>query len=228
MEIDIIRGPGNAAAHVSLKHDETLVAEGGAMIAMSSGISIRTTTHQRSKGGIMSGLKRILSRESFFLNHFTASADGAVVTVAPTLSGDIHMLELSSSTRLIVQSGSYVACEHSVEMDIGWQGFKSLFAKEGLFWINLSGQGKVLINSFGAIYPIQVAGEYIVDTGHIVAFDETLSFSLSKAGRSWISSILGGEGLVCRFKGKGTVWCQSHNAALFGKSLGRQLKPIKQ
>jgi len=227
MDIDIIQGPGNAAAQVTLANGETLVAEGGAMIAMSSDISIKTTTHQKSKGGIMSGLKRMLGGESFFLNHFTANSEGAVITVAPTLSGDMQTLEINSN-RLIVQSGSYVACEESVEMDIGWQGFKSLFAKEGLFWINLSGQGKVLVNSFGAIYPIHVNGEYIVDTGHIVAFDETLKFSLSKAGKSWLSSILGGEGLVCRFKGAGTVWCQSHNASAFGRSLGKKLKPIKQ
>ena len=227
MKIETIHGPGNAAAHITLENAETLVAEGGAMIAMSSNVSIKTTTHQKSKGGIMSGLKRLLSKESFFLNHFTATANGAVVTVSPTLAGDIKVLELNNE-RIIVQSGSYIASEHSVEMDIGWQGFKSLFAKEGLFWINLSGQGKVLINSFGAIYPIQVNGEYIVDTGHIVAFDETLNFSLSKAGKSWLSSILGGEGLVCRFKGTGTVWCQSHNASAFGRALGQQLKPIKR
>lgn len=227
MEVDIIHGPGNAAAHVTLKRHETLVAEGGAMIAMSSNVSVRTTTHQRSKGGIMSGFKRMLGGESFFLNHFTAPSESAVITVSPTLSGDIKTLELND-TRMIVQSGSYLACEQSVEMDIGWQGFKSLFAKEGLFWITLSGSGKTLVNSFGAIYPIEVDGEYIVDTGHIVAFDESLKFSLSKAGRSWVSSILGGEGLVCRFRGTGTVWCQSHNAFSFGRSLGRQLKPIKR
>ena len=227
MKIETILGPGNAAAQVTLENNETLVAEGGAMVAMSNNVSITTTTHQKKQGGIMSGLKRLLGNESFFLNHFTATSDGAAVTLAPTLSGDMSVLELDNH-RIIVQSGSYVACEHSVNMDIGWQGFKSLFAKEGLFWINLSGKGKVLVNSFGAIYPIQVDGEYIVDTGHIVAFDETLDFSLTKAGKSWISSILGGEGLVCRFRGTGTVWCQSHNASAFGRSLGRQLKPIKR
>ena len=70
-------------------------------------------------------------------------------------------------------------------------------------------------------------GEYIVDTGHIVAFNETLDFSMTKAGKSWLSSILGGEGLVCKFKGMGTVWCQSHNPASFGTSLTPALRPRK-
>ncbi|MCI5144481.1 MAG: AIM24 family protein, partial [Candidatus Electrothrix sp. AR3] len=86
------------------------------------------------------------------------------------------------------------------------------------------GSGKVVINSFGEIYPIEVDGEYIVDTGHIVAFNETLNFDITKAGKSWISSFLGGEGLVCKFKGKGTVWCQSHNATGFGQTLGPMLR----
>jgi len=78
----------------------------------------------------------------------------------------------------------------------------------------------VVINSFGAIYPVAVDGEYIVDTGHIVAFEEGLDFEITKAGGSWISSFLGGEGLVCKFKGTGTVWCQSHNPSGFGGALG--------
>ena len=74
------------------------------------------------------------------------------------------------------------------------------------------------------IYPVEVDGEYTVDTGHIVAFDETLKFSISKAGSSWLHSFMGGEGLVCRFKGKGRIWCQSHDAKGFGKKLRPYLK----
>ena len=74
---------------------------------------------------------------------------------------------------------------------------------------------------------IEVDGDYIVDTGHIVAFDETLDFTITKAGKSWISSMLGGEGLVCKFKGKGTVWCQSHNETSFGQVVGPKLRARK-
>ena len=126
---------------------------------------------------------------------------------------------------LIVQGGSFVACEEHIDVDMSWQGFKSILADDSMFWLNLKGSGKTIINSFGAIYPVEVDGEYIVDTGHIVAFNETLNFELTKAGGSWITAIMGGEGLVCRFKGQGTVWCQSHNANGFGSSLGSMLKP---
>ncbi len=83
----------------------------------------------------------------------------------------------------------------------------------------------MIVNSFGAIYPVKVNGEYIVDTGHIVAFEESLNFSLTKAGKSWMNSFLGGEGLVCKFRGNGTIWLQSHNTSSFGAILGPKLKP---
>lgn len=193
------------------------------MISMSSDMEIETTTHKKSSGSIFKAVKRMLAGESFFLNHFTGGPQGGSVWLAATLSGDMMIHELKGDS-LIVQGGSYVACEPSVDIDLGWQGFKSLFSGEGIFWLHLKGSGKVVISSFGAIYPVAVDGEYIVDTGHIVAFEETLDFTISKAGKSIISSFLGGEGLVCKFKGKGTVWCQSHNASGFGKLLGPMLR----
>jgi uncharacterized protein (AIM24 family) len=51
-----------------------------------------------------------------------------------------------------------------------------------------------------------------------------LNFTLTKAGKSWISSMLGGEGLVCKFHGQGIVWCQSHNAPGFGHTIGPKLR----
>ena len=194
------------------------------MIAMSGDMSIETTTHKKGKGSILKAAKRLLSGESFFMNHFTASPKGGNIWLGMTLSGDLMQYQLNNEN-LIVQGGSYVASESNINIDMGWQGFKSILSGERVFWLNLSGQGKVILGSYGAIYPIEVDGNYIVDTGHIVAFQETLDFSITKAGKSWISSMLGGEGLVCKFNGKGTVWCQSHNPSSFGKTLGPMLRP---
>jgi uncharacterized protein (TIGR00266 family) len=224
MQIEIHHGPSNAAAKVLLQANETLSAEAGAMIAMSGNMSVTTTTYKKQSGGLLKAMKRMLAGESFFLNHFTPSGAAGEIWVGPTLSGDIMQTEING-TNLIVQGGSYLAHEPSVSVDLGWQGFKSLFAGEGVFWLKLGGRGKVLISSFGAIYPVDIDGEYIVDSGHIVAFPETLPFTITKAGKSWISSILGGEGLVCKFSGKGRIWCQSHNPSSFGRVIGPMLRP---
>jgi len=224
MQVEIVHGPGNAAAKVGLASGESCVAEGGAMIAMSGGIAVTTSTHTKGGGGIMRGLKRMLSGESFFVNHFTAGSQGGELMLAATLAGDMMQHELRNE-KLIVQGGSFVACEPGVELNLGYEGLKSLFGGEGLFWIHMKGTGKLILSSFGAIYPVEVKGETIVDSGHIVAFNETLKFTVTKAGKSWVSSFLGGEGLVCKFQGQGTVWCQSHNPSGFGRVLGPMLKP---
>ena len=225
MQIEIVHRPANSAAKVTLGQGESLTAEAGAMIAMSEHLGLETTTHKRGKGSVIGALKRMLTGESFFLNHFTAGSAPGEVILATTLSGDM-MEHTMNGPELIVQAGSFVACGPEVEMDMSWQGFgKAVFSGETMFWIRMSGSGPLILSSFGAIYPIAVDGEVIVDTGHIVAFDETLSWDITKAGKSWISSFLGGEGLVAKFKGKGTVWCQSHNADSFGTSLGPSLRP---
>jgi uncharacterized protein (TIGR00266 family) len=225
MEIELLHRPGNSAAKIVLQQNESVTTEAGSMIAASNNLQIQTTTQQRSSGGgLLSAAKRLLSGESFFLNHYTALGSSGEIYLATPLPGDMTRYDLRGEN-LIVQAGSFVACSDGVKIDLGWQGFKNLISGESMFWLHINGTGSVVLSSFGAIYPIEVDGEYIVDTGHIVAFNETLNFTLTKAGKSWISSILGGEGLVCKFQGKGTVWCQSHNPPAFGQILGPMLKP---
>ena len=125
------------------------------MIAMSGDMGIRTTTHKKGTGSVLKGLKRMLAGESFFLNHFTAGRDGGEVYLATTLPGDMMQYQLRGEN-LIVQGGSFVACEPAVEIDLGWQGFKAVLSKESLFWVHLRGTGKVVVSSFGMIY--EVAG----------------------------------------------------------------------
>ena len=224
MDIELVNQPGNTAAKVTLYPGETCTAESGAMIAMSADLAVATTTHKKNSGGVMKTIKRLAAGESIFLNHFSCEQQQGELWLGATLAGDMAVVTLDNE-KLIVQGGSFLACEHSLDIDMSWQGFKTLFAGERVFWLGISGQGQLILNSFGAIYPMAVDGELIVDTGHIVAFEETLNFTVSKAGSSWLHSFLGGEGLVCRFKGRGTVWCQSHNPQGFGRALTSNLRP---
>ena len=222
MNVKLLHQPDSAIARVTLGADEELVAEAGCMIAMSGYINASTTLRQGKGGGILGGLKRMVAGESLFLSVFRSPEAGGEVFLGPKLIGDILLYQMTE-TGLVVQASSYLASESDVDIDLGFQGFRSLFSGESIFWLDISGKGSLLLSSFGAIYEIPVNGEYIVDTGHIVAFEKSLTFDIKKAGSSWVGAFLGGEGLVCRFKGQGRIFCQTHNPGAFGRVVGSQL-----
>lgn len=222
MNIEILHQPDSAIARVTLESGEELVAEAGCMIAMSGYINASTTLRQGKGGGILGGLKRLVAGESLFLSVFRSPKAGGEVFLAPKFMGDILLYQVTA-IGLVVQSTSYLASENNVDIELGFQGLKSIFSGESVFWLNVTGNGGVILSSFGAIYEIDVDGEYIVDTGHIVAFEKSLNFEITKPGSSWLGAFLGGEGLVCKFKGQGKIYCQSHNAGAFGSVVGSKL-----
>ncbi len=222
MNVEILHQPDSAIARVTLESGEELVAEAGCMIAMSGYINASTTLRQGKGGGILGGLKRLVAGESLFLSVFSSPKSGGEVFLAPKFMGDILLYQVTP-IGLVVQSTSYLASENNVDIELGFQGLKSIFSGESVFWLNVTGNGGVILSSFGAVYEINVDGDYIVDTGHIVAFEKSLNFEITKPGPSWLGAFLGGEGLVCRFKGQGKIYCQSHNAGAFGSVVGSKL-----
>lgn len=224
MQLDILHRPDSAIAKIDLAPREEITAEAGAMVAMSASLDVNTTLRKGKGGGVLGGLKRMIAGESLFLSVFRSGSTPAEVYLAPKLMGDIFAYQLSG-TDLVVQSTSYLASTGGVNLDLGFQGFQSVFSGESIFWLTASGRGLVLLNAFGSVYEIDVDGEYIVDTGNIVAFENTLSFSITKPGSSWLGAFVGGEGFVCRFKGKGKLYCQTHSARAFGRIVGSRLPP---
>jgi uncharacterized protein (TIGR00266 family) len=100
-----------------------------------------------------------------------------------------------------------------VTLDTKFQGFRGFFSGESLFLLRATGTGDLWFSSYGAVLEIPVDGDYIVDTGYIVAFEDTLDYSVEVINglsyRGLMTGILGGEGLVCRFRGQGKLWIQS-------------------
>ena len=211
MEHEVLYRPSYSLLRVSLQQGEAVAAEAGAMVSMSSGIEMET----RARGGVVGALKRkMLGSESFFVNTFRADDPGKV-TFAPTLPGDIHAMELSGGA-VYAQSGAYIACSPDIDVDTKWGGAKTFFSREGLFLLKLTGTGTVFLSSYGAVHPIdlQPAQEYIVDTGHMVAFEETVGYHVQRVG-GLKSTLFSGEGLVCRLTGPGRIFIQTRSADAF-------------
>lgn len=226
MRFDIQYRPVYALAVVHLDPGETVVAEGGAMVSMDTHIQMQTSAGKQDEGlvkGLFRGLKRMVAGESFFQNRFTAEGSAGHVTFAPTHVGDIVVHDLSGG--LFLQSTAYLCSSPGVEIDTKWGGARSFFGGEGLVMLKATGQGPLAFNAFGGVREIRVDGEITVDTGHIVAFEDSLDYSVTRFGGGWIASLLGGEGLVCSFRGQGRLWIQSRNPQGFGTELGGMLPP---
>ncbi|KAF5078361.1 hypothetical protein DSECCO2_140310 [anaerobic digester metagenome] len=211
MEYEILYKPSYSLLKLDLERLEQVNAESGALVSMSSGISIETGM----KGGLFGGLKRsLLGGESFFINKFTAESPGEI-TMAPPLPGDIHTMDLENEV-IFVQSGSFMAGTIDIDINTKWGGSKTFFSKEGLFLLKIGGTGSLFTSSFGAIHPLTLEeGEtYLVDTGHIVAFDEHVGYQVKKIG-GLKSTLFSGEGLVVELTGPGKAWIQSRSEDAF-------------
>ena len=209
MQVDIHSGPSFALGEITLPPGGAVRVEAGAMAMTRGDVQMTTST----RGGLMKGLRRSLGGESFFVNDYTSERGGAV-GVAAILPGDMTRVALEGGGALLVQSGSWTASDPGVEVDSKWGGGKSFFSGEGLLLLRCTGSGDLLMSSYGAIRPLELgSGEVMtLDTGHVVAFDESVQYAVRKAG-GWKSTLLGGEGLVTDFTGPGRVWYQTRNSS---------------
>lgn len=208
MQTEISSGPAFAFGEITLPPGGSVRVEAGAMAMTRGDVTMSTST----QGGFFKGLRRSIGGESFFVNDFT-SGSGGVVGVAAALPGDMTQVRLDGPRSLLVQSGSWIASDPAVDVDSSWGGGKSFFSGEGLILLRCSGQGDLLVSAYGAIRGATLAaGETMtLDTGHVVAFDDTVTYRVRKAG-SWKSTLLGGEGLVTDFTGPGRVWLQTRSS----------------
>ena len=198
--------PDFAFLTVQIPPDETLKVEAGAMATMD--------THLRMKTRLKGGLSRLVTGESVFIDEFTAEGSTGEIGIAPGPAGDMAHVYLDGDT-LYLQDSAFVAAAMGVELDSKWQGLiKGFFSGERLFLIRASGYGDLWFNAYGSLIEIDVDGEYVVDTGKIVAFTEGLDYRVTSVG-GYKSLFFSGEGLVCRFSGKGRVWIQSRSVPAF-------------
>ncbi len=210
MKYEILGKPDFPCIKVNLEKDESIVSEAGAMISMTANIELKAA----AKGGLFGAAKRsLLGGESFFQSTFTATDGPGEIFFTSGTTGDIDVVELSGN-ELIMSTGAYVCGSPEIEIDSKWGGFKGFFGGEGLFFLKASGTGTLFFSSFGAIKKIDVSGDYIVDTGHIVAFEPSLQYNIEKVG-GLKSLFLSGEGLVCRFSGNGALYIQTRNQNSF-------------
>ena len=194
---------------------------------MAQSPDLNIETGRASKGSLIGGfLKSVVGGESFFINTYTAGPSGGWISMAPSSPGDICTFDLGPGKDMYMQGGAFMACSPNVQYDTKFQCAKTLFSREGAFFLRAfseGGPGQVFYCSYWGIKEIEVTPNtpIVVDNGHLVAFTNGVSYEAQKAG-SWKTTIFGGEAIVLRLSGSGKVWIQTRNI----EALANKLMPF--
>jgi len=205
---------------IELDPMETVIAEAGAMVYMEEGINFETRmgdgseTNQGILGKLFSAGSRVLAGESLFMTHFTnrGYVKSRVAFSAP-YPGTVIPIDLSAmGGRLIVQKDGFLCAAMGTRLSIIFNRRlgAGLVGGEGFILEKLEGDGLVFVHAGGTVIEKQLRGETLrVDTGCIVAFEETIDYDIETTG-SLKSMVFGGEGLfLATLRGTGRIWLQS-------------------
>ena len=212
-----------ALVRVDLPRGRHLKAQSDAMVAMAPTIDVEG----KMEGGLLAGLGRLMSGESFFLQTLRATRGSGSVFLAPASPGDVVALELQPGEGYVIQKDGFLACSEEVQVSTQVQNLaRGLFSQEGFFILKAEGRGLIFLESYGAIHEfvLQPGEQKIVDNGHLVAWSQSMRYDLEMGNPGLIASFTSGENIVCRFSGPGRVLIQTRQPRQFGLWLSRLLR----
>jgi len=230
---------------IELDPMETVIAEAGAMVYMEDGISFDTRMGDGSEpnqgmlGKLLSAGSRLIAGESLFMTHFTnrAGYGKSRVAFSAPYPGTVIPIDLVTlGGRLIVQKDGFLCAAMGTKLSIVFNRRlgAGLVGGEGFILEKLEGDGMVFIHAGGTVIEKQLRGETLrVDTGCIVAFEESIDYDIETTG-SLKSMVFGGEGLfLATLRGTGRVWLQSmpirkliQALAPWGRNAGKENQSI--
>ena len=223
---EITHGPSFAMLRVDLRPGESVVAEAGVMVARHQGVNMEAKLNASASAGFFAFLKaliialirKMIGGETFIVNHFTAPQGGSV-WLAPALAGHVTYRRLAGE-KVVLSAGAYLAHNGNIDIRMRFGGLRGILAKEGAFFLEISGHGDLWFTSYGGIETVDINGPFTIDNGHLVGYEGQLSFKVGSAGGGLMGLMASGEGLVCQFNGQGRVYIQSRN---MGSLVGCQL-----
>jgi len=209
MEAEIKGSQAFSYIEIDLEPGGAVITESDAMSSMDADLDLTAAFN----GGFFKGmLKKYLGGETLFISRFSNNTSAIKrVTLVQPVPGEIRCYELCGG-EFNLQPGAYLASTEGVTLGLRWAGLVSFIAREGLFKMTATGNGKVWYGAYGALIEKEIDGEYIVDTSHLVAYEPGITLKLQLAG-GLFSSFFGGEGLVTRVQGKGKIVVQSRSVS---------------
>ncbi len=212
------------AVVVPLADGQEVQAEPGALLYMAGGVDMES----RMSGGLLGGLRRLMAGESLFMTRFRGRGEGQVAFAAP-YPGKIKQLDLTGTPNWLCQRDSFLCATDGVDVGIAFtkRFGAGLFGGEGFILEKLTGAGSVFIHAGGNLIEFDLLpGQSMrVDTGCIVAFEESVAYDIQFVG-GFKNALFGGEGLfLATLTGPGKAILQT---LPFSRLVGRILGLTKE
>ncbi len=213
MKHEVLHAPSFSVLRLDMNEGETILAQPGAMQAMTPGfnIEVRMGLHMSGKKGMRGGMRSLFGGESLFTVSYSAKRDAQHIMLAPDQMGEIRQVEINPESNLLLAKGSFLACEDTVSFALHYAGAKGLLATHGLFFLRTGGTGSLYLSSYGGVIEQTLAADerIVIDNRNIVAFTDGMPFESVVLTKSTKDSFLSGEGFVVRFTGPGKVLYQT-------------------
>ncbi len=217
MEYNITNSEFAPVANIKLNKGQSVKIERGGMIMKSTGVEIKGKMNGK---GLLSTIGRALtSGESMFITEAESNEENGFVVVGPHNIGKVFAIECGAK-QWVLNDGAFVASDSSVDYKMNRQknlGGALLGRSGGLFNMETSGNGTVLINSYGDILEYDLNGSVTIDNGHVVAWENCINYAPKIA--SGMFGFTTGEGIVLEFKGTGKVYIATRNIQGTAESL---------
>jgi uncharacterized protein (TIGR00266 family) len=194
-----------------LEAGESMQCEGGSMAWMDDGIEMST-----EGGSIGKVFGRMFTNEKLFMNRYTARQTGEIA-FSSSFPGSIRCIEITPDRPVIAQKGSFLAATEGIDVSVFFQKKVGtmFFGGEGLIMEQFSGKGLVFLEVDGSAHEYDLAPgqKKILDTGYLVAMDNTCSMDVVTI-KGVKNVLFGGEGLFNTVvTGPGHIWLQTMPAS---------------
>lgn len=196
----------NTVLKINAQKGDCFMVRPGAMVSMDDSFELKLNS-----GGAKNAFGRFWSGQGTFMQQYTALKDGELI-LSPSFLGDILLIPLTIDKKYRLGQSAFLFSHGNIDMKVKSAGKKGLLSGEGIFQMEVFGEGMLGICAYGAIYEkTLIEGQtYIVDTNQLVLWDSDMKYNVELIS-SGFTSLMGGEGYICKFTGPGKVLIQTKN-----------------
>ena len=212
IDYDIVNGPSFGSVNMKLKKNQQVVSQSGCMAFFKGNVKTET----KSRGGIFSGIKRmLLTSSSMFMTTYTAEDKTNEISFQSHLPGDVLPVVVRPGEKIIISPYSLICFTDNLTLN-SKRRLRGILTNEGIYQSEFENKtqdkGIVFLASYGGHQKVQLAkGEkFVLDNGLFLCSHTSTKYNVTTIG-GVKTTFFSGEGLVMEFEGPCELYTQGRS-----------------